>query len=46
MGLSALSAYDGVRLYAIGGWNGRPLKGVEVYQAEYRLYVPWGHGER
>ncbi len=40
LGLSAVAAADGTRLYAVGGWSGRPLNGVEVYQAEYRLYVP------
>jgi len=40
LGLSSASGPDGTRLYAIGGWAGRPLNGVEVYQAEYRLYVP------
>ena len=40
LGLSAISAPDGIRLYAVGGWSGRPLNGVEVYQAEYRLYLP------
>jgi DNA-binding CsgD family transcriptional regulator len=40
LGLSSASGTDGTRLYAIGGWAGRPLNGVEIYQAEYRLYVP------
>jgi len=40
LGLSAISGADGTRLYAIGGWSGRLLSGVEVYQAEYRLYLP------
>ncbi|NLD74106.1 MAG: hypothetical protein GX649_15505, partial [Chloroflexi bacterium] len=40
LGLSSVSGPDGTWLYAIGGWSGRPLNGVEAYQAEYRLYLP------
>ncbi len=40
LGLSVAEAYDGTRLYAVGGWSGRPLGLVRVYQAEYRVYLP------
>lgn len=40
LGLSSVSGQDGTRLYAIGGWNGRQLGVVEVYQATYRVYAP------
>jgi len=40
LGLSLSVGPDGTRLYAIGGWSGRPLNLVRVYRAEYRVFLP------
>ena len=46
LGLTAIVARDGAFLYAIGGWNGRYLSVVQVYQATYRYYLPQGSWAR